>query len=169
MIIYKDVFSGDELFSDSYPNELEDDMIYKVTGRNISVKGGIDESLIGGNASAEGGDEGAEDGTETGIDIVMAFRLQSTQFDKKSYMVYIKDFMKRVKTRLEESNPERAKIFQEKAPNVVKKILGDFKNFDFYIGETMDPDASVVLMNYKEDGMTPYFIFFKDALVEEKV
>lgn len=33
----------------------------------------------------------------------------------------------------------------------------------------MDPEAMVVLMFYKEDGITPYFYFFKDGLEEEKV
>ena len=27
----------------------------------------------------------------------------------------------------------------------------------------------VVLMNYREDGVTPYMLFFKDGLIEEKV
>jgi hypothetical protein len=30
----------------------------------------------------------------------------------------------------------------------------------------MDPDGMVVLMNYREDGITPYMIFWKDGLRE---
>ena len=33
----------------------------------------------------------------------------------------------------------------------------------------MNPDAMVVFMNYREDGLTPYFMFFKDGVREEKV
>jgi len=33
MKIYKDVFSGDELFSDTYPMKLVDDCIYEVYGK----------------------------------------------------------------------------------------------------------------------------------------
>merc|ERR1712076_171237 len=34
MKIYKDVFSGDELFSDTYPMKLVDDCMYEVYGKN---------------------------------------------------------------------------------------------------------------------------------------
>ena len=67
--------------------------MYEVDGARITEKGGIDERLLGGNASAEGGDEGADDGEVTGIDIVLAHKLQPTPFDKKSFTVYIKGYM----------------------------------------------------------------------------
>jgi hypothetical protein len=47
----------------------------------------------------------------------------------------------------------------------VTKKLDDYK---FYIGEHMNPEGMVVLMGYREDNVTPYFIFFKAGLVEEK-
>ena len=33
----------------------------------------------------------------------------------------------------------------------------------------MDPDAAVMLLNYREDGVTPYFTVFKRAVKKEKV
>ena len=33
----------------------------------------------------------------------------------------------------------------------------------------MDPEAMVVLLNYRDDGTTPYLVFFKDGLKVEKV
>lgn len=33
----------------------------------------------------------------------------------------------------------------------------------------MDPDGMVALLNYREDGVTPYFTFFKDGLAVEKL
>jgi hypothetical protein len=44
----------------------------------------------GANASAEGGEEEGDDQKETKIDIVHAFRLQETQFDKKAYLGHLK-------------------------------------------------------------------------------
>ena len=35
--------------------------------------------------------------------------------------------------------------------------------------ESMNPEGMVVLMNYREDGITPFFIFFKDGLIETKL
>lgn len=47
-----------------------------------------------------------------------------------------------------------------------KKMLANFKDYEFFTGESMDPDGMVVLMNYREDGITPYMIFWKDGLRE---
>lgn len=55
---------------------------------------GIDDSLIGGNASAEECAEATEEGTVTDVDIILNHNLQPTTFTKKSYQFYIKDYMK---------------------------------------------------------------------------
>ena len=66
--------------------------------------------MAGSNASAEGADadEGADAaGSVSGIDIVLNHRLTETGFgSKKDYMVYLKDYMKKVVKYLEEN--ERA-------------------------------------------------------------
>eukprot|EP00128_Syssomonas_multiformis_P006048 Colp12_sorted_trinity150504_noHs@17080 len=171
MLIYQDVITGDELFSDSFPNKLVDDMVYEVEGRSIKVKEGIDDALIGGNASAEGEDmgEGVEDDVKQVIDVVYSHRLVETQFDKKSYTTYIKGYMKAIKEHLEKTNPERVDAFMKGAAAVVKKILGNFSDYQFFTGESMNVDGAVVLLNYREDGITPYFVIFKDGLKEIKV
>ncbi len=74
--------------------------------------------------------------------------------------------MKKVKQHLEKENPSRVETFEKQAAVFAKKVVGNFKDFDFYVGESMDPDAMVVLMNYREDGVTPYMIFWKDGLKE---
>lgn len=33
----------------------------------------------------------------------------------------------------------------------------------------MDTEGMVCLLNYREDGITPYFTFFKDGLKEQKL
>ena len=48
-------------------------------------------SVAGANPSAEeGGDEALEDGAIQVNNVVHSFRLQSTTFDKKSYLTYLK-------------------------------------------------------------------------------
>ena len=103
------------------------------------------------------------------IDIVHSFRLQSTSFDKKSYLTYLKSYMKSIKTKLQESNPERVPIFEKKAAEFAKKIVTNFKDYEFFTGESMDPDGMVALLNYREDGVTPFLIFWKDGLNETKI
>ena len=51
---------------------------------------------------------------------------------------------------------------------LAKEILTKFDEYRFYLGENMNIDGLVVLQYYREDGMTPVFIYFKDGLKEEK-
>lgn len=233
MKIFKDVISGDEVGSDSYPITVVDDLYYELEGKvgvhdscgraarrrrspvarhaqMVTVRNGIDDALIGANASAEADveDAGADDGATSGINIVLAHRLVETQFDKKSYTAYIRAYMKRIKEHLERTNvctaaaatwapyractdaqrsaahaiavvparlccrsgqPGRVEAFTRGMPDVVKKILGNFDNYQFYTGESMNVDGLVLLLNFREDGVTPYFIIFKDGITEEKV
>lgn len=48
------------------------------------------------------------------------------------------------------------------------QVLKNFNEYRFYTGERMDPEGMVILQGYREDQITPYFIFFKDGLEEEK-
>ncbi|KAA8912806.1 hypothetical protein TRICI_003349 [Trichomonascus ciferrii] len=151
------------MVSDAYTIKTVDDVIFEVDSQMITVKPGADVD-IGANPSAEGGDEEVEDGAITVNNIVYSFRLQETAFDKKSFMTYIKDYMKKVKKHLEENDPEAVKTFEEGAKVAVKKILGNFKDYEFFTGESMDPEGMVVLLNYREDGVTPYLTFWKHGL-----
>ena len=112
MRLYTDLLTGDELFSDSYPMKLVDDLYWEVEGKSIVEKIDIDESKIGGNKAQGGGEDGEpveDDSVDpsaiTGINIVIAHRLQQTSFDKKSYMAYIKDYMKALLEKLQVSKP----------------------------------------------------------------
>ncbi|KAI5777925.1 translationally controlled tumor protein [Geopyxis carbonaria] len=171
MLIYKDIISGDELISDVYDLKETDDGLMEADCQMITIKKGVDVD-IGANASAEGGDDdGDEEGSETVNNIVYSFRLNTSGFDKKSYKSYLGGYMKKVKAALEASGKDAEYIaaFQKRAQTAAKKILGKFDDYECYVGESMDPDAMVVLLNYREDGITPYMTFWKDGLKEEKV
>jgi len=172
MKVYKCFVSGDELSSDSYPTKTVDDIVYEIDGKAIAISNAIDESLIGGNKSAnpdEEPEEGAADTVEKVINVVHSHKLQSTTFDKKSYQLWLKDYMKLVVQRLEKSDPARVPVFKEKVTKYVKEVVfAKFDDWQFYTGETMNPEGMVVLLNYREDGITPYFVLFKDGLIEQK-
>jgi len=36
-------------------------------------------------------------------------------------------------------------------------------------GENLNPEGMVALLDYREDDVTPYFVFWKDGLKEEKL
>jgi hypothetical protein len=173
MIIFKDVLTGDEMFSDIYTYKIIDDCVYEVEGKMTTEKDEIDESKLGANASAEGedADAGGDTTSKSGCNIVLANRLTETGFGgKKEYQVYLKGYMAAVIKRLEEVDAARIPIFKAAIAKYVKdKVLPNFKNWQFFQGEKQDPDGMCALLDFREDGTTPYMIFFKDGIEEEKV
>jgi hypothetical protein len=84
----QDIISGDELISDSYDLVEVDGVAYEADCRKITIGGETFDT--GANASAEGGEEEADDQKETKIDVVHAFQLNETSFDKKAYLSHLK-------------------------------------------------------------------------------
>ncbi|KAK6460323.1 translationally controlled tumor protein [Scheffersomyces coipomensis] len=167
MIIFTDVVSGDELLSDAYDVKLVDGAVYEADCDMVTVsEGDVD---IGANPSAEDAEDDLESGAATVNNVVYSFRLQQTSFDKKSFLTYIKGYMKRIKAHLAENDPEAVEAFEKGASTYVKKVIANFGDWDFYTGESMDPDAMVVLLNYREDGTTPYVAVWKHGIKETKV
>ncbi|KAL8702620.1 MAG: hypothetical protein Q9201_004198 [Fulgogasparrea decipioides] len=179
MIIYNDIVSGDEIISDTYKLIEKEDAVYEVDCRRITVgNANID---IGANPSAEEGEEGVDDSSKQVIDVVNSHRLtfmgdeekgERAFRTKKEYQGQLKTYLKKVSEKLKEggADEEKIKAFLTGAQNYyTKHIAPNFKDFDFYTGASMDADGMVVLLNYREDGMTPYVIIWKYGLTETKV
>ena len=132
------------------------------------VKEGLGDIDIGANPSSEEAEEALDDGEQMVNNVISAFHLQETPFTKKQFMSYIKTYMKRLKEYLEQNKPDRVKPFMAEIQTFVKDVLGRFDDFQFFVGESMDSEASFALMFYKEDGVTPYFYYMRDGLKEEK-
>ncbi|KAG1752744.1 translationally-controlled tumor protein [Suillus paluster] len=171
MLLYEDIITGDEMFSDAFPMKLVDGIAYEVDCQMIVLKeGDVD---IGANPSAEEQEEALEAGAISVNNIAHSFRLQSTVYDKKAYLGHLKDYMKKVAEKLAESGDPNALAtvtdFKAKANVFAKKIVGNFKDYEFYTGESMNIEGMVALLNYREDGITPYFTFWKHGLKEVKL
>lgn len=52
-------------------------------------------------------------------------------------------------------------------PPSLFKVCDNFSDYQFFMGESCDPEGMHVLVLY--EGETPYLYFFKDGLEEEKV
>merc|ERR1712059_177917 len=152
--------------------KLVDDCMYEVYGKHESRVIG-DVQLEGSNASAEEADEGTEAACESGVDLVLNHRLVETGFGKKNdYMVYLKDYMKKIVKYLEENNrAAEVDTFKKNINGVMKGILGKFSDLQFFQGESMNPAAMICLVEYRDiDGTErPVLMFFKHGLEEEKV
>ncbi|CAE6473379.1 unnamed protein product [Rhizoctonia solani] len=166
MLLYEDILTGDEIVSDAFPIKEVEGVVYEVDCQLITVKAGVDID-IGANPSAEDADEALEDGeTKQVNNVVESFRLQPTSFDKKSYLIYLKGYMKAIKAKLPE---ERQPEFEKGASAYAKKIVANFKDFEFYTGGSMNPEGLVVLLNYRGDGITPYLTIWKDGVKQVKL
>merc|ERR1712142_119811 len=163
MLVFKDIITGDEMFTDSYKYVEENDAFYKVIGKNITVKSD-DIQLEGSNPSAEdGGDDfGAGGESISGIDVCIHMRLAETSFGaKKEYIVYLKDYLKALKEKLTEEGETEALA---KLPNIQKpvaEILKGFKDLQFFTGESGNPDGMIAILDYQDiDGEERPVVFF---------
>merc|ERR1711977_201053 len=143
MIIYKDLISGDEIISDVYKVTDVGSGLWEYDGKMVK-KGAENFVLEGANPSAEGEDAdegGAEGGVEQVIDFVDDFRYNKIDgLDKKAYMGDVKRYMKALTKKMEE--------------------VGKSKD-DVYKGESLDDDSMYILVNFREDGVTPFATIWK--------
>ena len=73
----------------------------------------------------------------SGVDLVLNHRLTETGFgSKKDYMVYLKDYMKKVVKYLEENDrASEVDTFKKNINGVMKSLLGKFNDLQFYTGK----------------------------------
>jgi len=192
MIIYKDLITGDELFSDIYPMRLvgEHKLFWELKGKRVTESSQLDESKFGANPSAEEAAEGVDDGSVSGVNIVLANRLQEIQeFTKKQYQEKLKAYMAKLMAKWQADiavveGEGRAEVAQEMKESLadfkahitadVKEIvLSSFKDkqFQFFVGESLEDDGMICLMTYPSDDTEgrPVMYFIKHGLKEMKV
>nr|ABR92336.1 putative translationally controlled tumor protein [Salvia miltiorrhiza] len=167
MLVYQDLLTGDELLSDSFPyKEIENGALWEVEGKWV-VTGAVDVD-IGANPSAEGGgdDEGVDDQAVKVVDIVDTFRLQEQPpFDKKQFIGYIKKYIKTLTPKLD---AEKQDEFKKSIEGATKYLVSKIKDLQFFVGESMHDDSSLVFAYYKEGATDPTFLYFAHGLKEIK-
>merc|ERR1711988_412667 len=103
--------------------------------------------------------------TVSGVDIILNHRLTETGFGSK------KDYMKKVVKYLEENDRAgEVATFKTNINKVMVGLLGKFKDLQFFTGESMDAEAMILMLDYREvDGEEkPVLIAFKHGISEEK-
>jgi hypothetical protein len=166
MLVYQDLLTGDELLSDSFPyKEIENGMLWEVEGKWVA-QGAVDVD-IGANPSAEGGeDEGVDDQVVKVVDIIDTFRLQEQPaFDKKQFVTFMKRYIKNLTQKLE---PEKQEHFKKNIEGAIKSLLPKLKDLQYFVGESMHDDGSLVLAYYKDGSADPTFLYFAYGLKEIK-
>uniref|UniRef100_A0A2P2KMW3 Translationally-controlled tumor protein homolog n=1 Tax=Rhizophora mucronata TaxID=61149 RepID=A0A2P2KMW3_RHIMU len=167
MLVYQDLLTGDELLSDSFPyKEIENGMLWEVEGKWV-IQGTVDVD-IGANPSAEGGevDEGVDDQAIKVVDVVDTFRLQEQPaFDKKQFVTYMKRFIKLLTPLLD---AEKQETFKKHIEGATKFLLSKLSDLQFFVGENMKDDGTLVFAYYKDGATDPTFLYFAYALKEIK-
>lgn len=170
MKVYSDLFSNEEIISDSFVITP----IFEEVGGEVKseyLTKGVDNVDIGrGNEfGGGGGDEETDDKVEKVLNLIDAFHYQETSFDKKDYVARMKVYMKNVMAKLQEEKPERVEPFKKGATEMIKWIVKTFEEFTFYTPESYDFENSIILSYYKGEDETPTFVFFMDGLRGELV
>ncbi|URD80091.1 translationally-controlled tumor protein [Musa troglodytarum] len=167
MLVCQALLTGDELLSDLFPfKEIENGLIWEVEGKWV-VKGAIDVD-IGANPSAEGGeeDESVDDSVVKVVDIVDTFRLQEQpSFNKKQFVTYMKHYIKLLMPKLE---AEKQELFKKHIEQATKFLLSMLSDLQFFVGESMHNNGSMVFAYYKEGSTDPTFLYLAVRLKEVK-
>jgi len=173
MKVFKDIVTGDELFTDTYPVENVGGL-YRVRGKHVTRSETFDDSKLGANPNAEEHNETADASSVSGINVVLDNRLTSTSFpDKKSFTVYFKTLVKSMEEHKKSQNADfDVTAWRTEVQTTFKNILANFKDYEFFLGESCNPDGNVALVRWEEPpGETdevPYVYFFADGVKEVK-
>jgi len=163
MKVFKDLISGDEFFSDSYPHVISmNEACYEVTARYVKK---------GGDQIAIASDDIIEDDNDapTVIDIVDSFQLNEITFNKKDFGAWAKGYLKTVSAKLVETGKEdRVAGFKTGATELVKFIMSKFDEMQMFCGQKYDMEGAICYAYNKDNEENPTFLFFKDGLKEEK-
>ncbi|KOC13566.1 translationally controlled tumor protein [Aspergillus flavus AF70] len=103
--------------------------------------------------------EGAPNKTSSEIDVVHEFALHQTNFDQKSYYEHLKRYAAAIEKHLSITNPGRVPAFKKAFKEYVTKMMHHWGSLQCYVGPSLDPNGMVAILNYREDGVTPYFNF----------
>ena len=128
MRLYKDVFSKEEILTDSFAITFAfNNCVGKIQSRYIVVGGDNIDVGAGGAFGGKGSDdEGVEDQRVKVLDVLDIFKYNEVSFDKKSFQNYFRTYIKKLKTYLEENNKDRVADFMAGATEAYKHINANF-------------------------------------------
>eukprot|EP00608_Synchroma_pusillum_P009092 CAMPEP_0198426466 /NCGR_PEP_ID=MMETSP1452-20131203/5259_1 /TAXON_ID=1181717 /ORGANISM="Synchroma pusillum, Strain CCMP3072" /LENGTH=435 /DNA_ID=CAMNT_0044146839 /DNA_START=24 /DNA_END=1328 /DNA_ORIENTATION=- len=177
MIVYKCMFSTDEMISDSYgirpvmDGEDEVPGMFEVESRNIA-KGGDNVDIGCGNAFGGGEEEDgpADSGVETVNNIVDGFQLNEMNMSKADLKEYLKGYFQRVRAAMKAAGKpvEEIKAMMGNASIIAKFLITKANDLQFYLGANFDVEGAMAFAIYKEGATTPTFMYIECGLIAEK-
>jgi len=164
MRVFKDLISGDEFFSDSFPHTVSMNDACIETMAKYVTKGA--ETVMLATDEEEEETEGV-----TVIDIQDKFGLNEIQgWSKTEFMQWARGYLGKTTAALTEAGKaERIPGFKKGATELVKLIASKWSEMQLFCGEKMDYEGALCFAYQKEqEDEGPTFLFFKDGLKEMK-
>lgn len=181
MRIYVDYFDKNnetDIISDSYPSKsFADGAFIEVQAKKI-VKGDVEVDVGCGNAFGGKNEEDEEGGAaansevEKVIDVVDAFSLQETSFDKKAWQLAYKSFVDRITEDKVAKKVSEAELeaFKNGTKAFGKFINSKFADMTIYTPKNYDCENSLVYSYWKnEEDEAPTFVYFLGGMKSYKV
>lgn len=184
MLVYSDLFTNDEVISDSYKQQdpFGDSKLRNVAFEVISKKVMKGNEDFGISANV---DEDAEEGATAGgegdaggeqvIDIVDAFDLKGYDMSKNDFKTYAKAYIGKVISALKEKedNEKEVEEFKRGIQLLIKKILEEWDNCEIYFSRSYlefycENEAMPIIGYYKGEEISPRFVFIRSGLREVK-
>lgn len=177
MLIYTDVFTGDELGNDGYPMKLVEGVVYEFEGKYVSRK---IESIVLDGAIGSDDEEGeeAEAALEYGVDFLLNLPHQETSFGISGFNIYLLGYLNRLKDYLVEhrKSEDEVKRFAKGVNLVFKDLMvrERFEKLQFFVGEQYggrDLGGQVCIVEYRdvEGKQIPFLMLIKEGLTETQV
>jgi len=164
MRVFKDLISGDEFFSDSFPHTVSMNDACIETMAKYVTKGA--ETVMLATDEEEEETEGV-----TVIDIQDKFGLNEIQgWSKQEFMMWARGYLQKTSAKLTElGKADRIPGFKKGATELVKLIAGKWSEMQLFCGEKMDYEGALCFAYQKEqEDEGPTFLFFRDGLKEMK-
>lgn len=139
MIVYKDILSGDVLFTDEHKPDKVNSSAYQIKC--------ADKTVYSDSTDAEGEDRDIE---WTGLNIIGDCGLVATGRSKKDMMQYFQEYFKTLKTKLGLTQ-EQTEQFDADAEAFEKTILRRYRHYQLFLGDSCDIEGTYVFLEHKED------------------
>merc|ERR1711957_415764 len=141
--------------SDVFPFTLDfDDVIMKVPSALCSADNCANIDVGCGNAFGGAEEEEAGEAGEKVINVEYNHGLAKTGLSKSDFMYLIK-----------QKKEDRVEKFMAGAQTFIKKVVGNFDDYEFYTGSSESLEGSIVLSFWEDESASgPMFYLFKDAL-----
>nr|MVG17101.1 hypothetical protein [Aeromonas jandaei] len=86
-------------------------------------------------------------------------------FDKKQFVAFVKRYIKNLTPKLD---AEQQVLFKKHIESATKYLLSKLSDLQFFVGESMHDDGTLVFAYYKEGATDPTFLYFAYGLKEIK-